>query len=55
VILDLELQHRKWGDNTRELQTLTFQGENIMSSLNWLCLEISLLKAIFCERGLSPG
>ena len=35
----------KWGDNTCEVQGLTF--ENLRSSLNWLCLAMALLKALF--------
>jgi hypothetical protein len=31
----------------------TLQGENPRSGLNCLCLTIALLKALFCERGLS--
>jgi hypothetical protein len=45
----------KWGDNTREVQSLNLQGENPMSCLNWLCLAITLLKSLFCERVLSHG
>jgi hypothetical protein len=40
------------GDGTGEVQGLILQGENPRSGLNWLCLAIALLKALFCERGL---
>jgi hypothetical protein len=43
------------GDNTGKVQSLTFQGENPRSGLNWLCLAMSLLEALFCERKLSLG
>ena len=33
--------------------SLIFQGENLRSGLNWLCLAMTLLKVLFCERGLS--
>ena len=35
------------GDSTREVQCLNFQGENPWSGLNWLCLTIALVKALF--------
>jgi hypothetical protein len=35
------------GDNTRELQSLTFQGENARSGLNWFYLAMVLLKVLF--------
>jgi hypothetical protein len=35
------------GDNTSEVQSLSFQGENPRSNINWLCLAIALLKALF--------
>jgi hypothetical protein len=31
----------------------TLQSENPRSSRNWLCLAITLLKILFCERELS--
>jgi hypothetical protein len=37
------------GDRTGEVQGPTLQGENPRSGLNWLCLAIVLLKALFCE------
>lgn len=40
------------GDNTEEVQSLTFQSENSRSGLNWLCLAMALLKTLFCERVL---
>jgi hypothetical protein len=40
------------GDSTGEVQGPTLHGENLRSGLNWLCLAIALLKALFCERGL---
>jgi hypothetical protein len=36
-----------WGRNIGEVQSLTFQDENPRSDLNWLCLAMSLLKALF--------
>ena len=36
-------------DNTAEVQGLTFQGENPMSCLNWLCLAMTLLEILFRE------
>jgi hypothetical protein len=38
------------GDSIGEVQGPTLQGENPRSGLNWLCLAIALLKALFCER-----
>jgi hypothetical protein len=38
-----------WGDNIGEVQSPTFQGENPRSDLNWLCLAMALLKALFGE------
>jgi hypothetical protein len=38
-----------------EVHSLTLQGENPRCGLYWLCLAMTLLKALFCERGLSPG
>jgi hypothetical protein len=35
------------GGNTSEIQSLTFQGENPRFGLNWLCLAMALLKALF--------
>jgi hypothetical protein len=37
------------GDNIGEVQSPTSEGENIRSGLNWLCLAMVLLKALFCE------
>jgi hypothetical protein len=42
TIRDLEQQYRKRGDNTRGIQ--------IWSNLNWSCLAITLLKALFCKE-----
>jgi hypothetical protein len=39
-------------DSTGEVQGPTLQGENSRSGLNWLCLAIALLKALFYECGL---
>jgi hypothetical protein len=41
------------GDIIREVQSPILQGENPWSDLNWLCLAMTLLKALFCKRGLS--
>jgi hypothetical protein len=35
------------GDSIGEVKSYTLQGENPMSGLNWLCLAITLLKALF--------
>jgi hypothetical protein len=43
------------GRQHRGVPSLTLQGENPRSGLNWLCLAMTLLKALFCERGLSSG
>jgi hypothetical protein len=42
------------GGSIGEVQSSTLQGENPRSGLNWLCQAMALLKALFCERGLSP-
>jgi hypothetical protein len=47
VIRDLKQRYVSGGDYTREVQKLTSQGENPRSGLNWLCLAVSLLKALF--------
>jgi hypothetical protein len=41
------------GDSIGEVQSLTLQGENPRSNLNWLCLTMVLLKILFCEQRLS--
>jgi hypothetical protein len=46
VIRNLEHRYASGGDHTREVHSITFQGENSMSGLNWLCLAIFLLKAL---------
>jgi hypothetical protein len=43
------------GDSIGEVQSLTLQDENPRSGLNWLCLTMTLLKALFCEQELFPG
>jgi hypothetical protein len=43
------------GDSTGEVQGPTLQGENPRSSLNWSCLAIALLRALFVERGPFSG
>jgi hypothetical protein len=35
------------GNNTGEVRSLNFQGENPRSGLNYLCMEMTLLKALF--------
>jgi hypothetical protein len=47
VFRDLEQRHVSGGDNIREVQSPTFQGENPRSGLNWLCLTVVLLKILF--------
>jgi hypothetical protein len=44
VIRALEQRHASGGDCTREVHSLTFQGENPRFGLNWFCLAMSLLK-----------
>jgi hypothetical protein len=38
-----------------KFKALPFRGESPMSGLNWLCLAMSLLKALFWEWGFSSG
>jgi hypothetical protein len=40
-------QNESGGESICEVQSLAFQGENPRSGLNWLCLVMSLLKALF--------
>ena len=47
---DLEQRHVSGGDNIREVQSPTFQGENPRSGLNWLCLGLSFLKALLLKN-----
>jgi hypothetical protein len=54
VIYDLGQRYWQVGDdNIGEIQCLNLQGKNPRSGLNWLCMEMALLKILFCERGLS--
>jgi hypothetical protein len=46
-VLDFEQQYDSGGDNIGEIQSLIFQDENPRSSLNWLCLTVALLEALF--------
>jgi hypothetical protein len=48
-------QYVSGNGNTGEFQIFTFQDENLRSGINWLCLEMTLLKALFLERGLFSG
>uniref|UniRef100_A0A8R7TJU1 Uncharacterized protein n=1 Tax=Triticum urartu TaxID=4572 RepID=A0A8R7TJU1_TRIUA len=50
MIHDLEQWYASGGDCTGEVQSPTSQGENVRSSLNWLCLAMTLLKALFREQ-----
>jgi hypothetical protein len=43
------------GDSTGGVQSSTLQGENPRSGLKWLCLAMTLLKALFYEWGVSRG
>ena len=44
------------GDITGEVQSLTLQDENPRYVIRWLCLAMTLLKALFfCEQGLPLG
>jgi hypothetical protein len=43
------------GDSTLEVPCLSLQGEKSRFGLNWVCLSMALLKALFCERWLSHG
>jgi hypothetical protein len=55
VICDLGVAAMESGDaNTGEVQSLNLDGEDLRSDLNWLCLSITLLKALFCKHILSP-
>jgi hypothetical protein len=47
LICDLEQLHDSGGDCIGEVHSLIFQDENPRSGLNWLCLAMSLLKALF--------
>jgi hypothetical protein len=42
------------GDSTGEVHSLNLQDENPRSDLNWLCLAVTLLKALLCEHELPP-
>jgi hypothetical protein len=48
-------QYASGGGNTGEVQSLAFQDVNPRSGLNWLCLAMTLLKALFLEWGLFSG
>jgi hypothetical protein len=37
------------GGTIGEVHSLTLQGENPRCGLYWLCLAMTLLKALFCE------
>jgi hypothetical protein len=43
------------GGSIGAVQRPTLQGKNPKSGLNWLCLTIALLKALFCKQWLSLG
>jgi hypothetical protein len=51
----LQQQFASGGGNTSEIQSFIFQGENPRSALNWLCLAMTFLKALFFRAGLSSG
>jgi hypothetical protein len=55
VIHDLELRYTSGGDCVGGVHSPTFQDENPRSRLNLLGLAMTLLKTLFCERGLSLG
>ena len=40
-------RYESGGDNTGEVQSPTFQGENPRSDLNWLCLKMTLWRHFF--------
>jgi hypothetical protein len=46
-------RYESGGDNTGEVQSPTFQGENPRSGLNWLCLAMSLVEAFVLRAGTS--
>jgi hypothetical protein len=46
---------RVGGDITGEVQSPTLHGENSRSSLNWLCLAMTLLKALFVSEDFLQG
>jgi hypothetical protein len=50
VTRELKERHGSGGDITGEIQSLIFQGEIPMCGLNWLCLAMSLLKALFLSK-----
>jgi hypothetical protein len=47
VFRDSRQRYESGGDNTGEVQSPTFQGENPRSSLNWLCVAMALVEALF--------
>jgi hypothetical protein len=49
VLQDLWQQLASEGKDTKEVHSLTFQGENPRFSLIWLCLAMTLLKALRAE------
>jgi hypothetical protein len=51
----LEAVACQWGRQHGRSSSITFQVENSRSGLNWLCLAISFLKALFWEQGFSSG
>jgi hypothetical protein len=55
VIRDLEKLHASGDDCTGEVHSLILQGKNPRSDLNWLCLAMSLLKALFFRVRTSSG
>jgi hypothetical protein len=46
-VLILQQQYDSGSGNTCEVQSLTFQDENPRCGINWLCLTMALLKALF--------
>ena len=44
-------QYASGGDNTCEVQSLTFQDENPRSGLKWLCLAMTLSEGIVLRAG----
>ena len=46
-VLGLQQQYESGGGSTCEVQSPSIQDENLRSGLNWLCLAMTLLKALF--------
>jgi hypothetical protein len=47
VFWDSQQWYEGGGGSIGEVHSPTFQGENPMSDLNWLCMTMTLLEALF--------